>query len=337
MTLWQIGTCRRRMLGPLVIATALVTGGCGDSSDRSTESEPESIPPTTVDEGGGTDQAVDRRNGVELIDAGAAPREELMLEPVVGAVAERVMVAEIGITVAIDGEELPSPTLPATRLVLRSVVEDVDEEGTITSTFTLVDAAAVDGPGVDPAVLAEVETALNQMDGLTGTGTTDRHGGSPAVSIDTGTITDPALRSTLDSLTSQLTNLTAPLPAQPVGVGSSWRADRSATLNGVQTDTSTTYTLQARSGNAYALGVVQEATAPRGPAQLPGLPAGVTASIESFLLRSTGEVRGRLDQPLPDNSTIQGGGDIELTVEGEGEAGRLSQRVTVDASLATEE
>ena len=337
MMQWQFRRSWRRALVPLATVAALVAGGCGDSSERSTEPVPDTTSEATVADVVGADQATDERNGLELLDAGAAPRERLVLQPVVGAEAERVMVAEIGIAVEIDGEELPSPTLPATRLVLRSLVDDVDDEGTITSTFTLVDAAAVDGPGVDPAVLAQTNAALDQMDGLTGTGTTDRHGGSPDVSIDTGPITDPALRSTLDSLTSQLTNLTAPLPAQPVGVGASWRVDRSATLNGVQTDTSTTYTLQARSGNDYVLDVVQEATAPPGPTELPGLPAGVTASIESFLLRSTGEVRGRLDQPLPDSSTIEGGGDIELTVEGDGEAGRLSQHVTVDASLATED
>lgn len=337
MKQWQFLRSWRRALVPLATVTALVAGGCGNSSDRSTGPEPDTTSQVTAGDDVGADQATDEGNGLELLDAGAAPRERLVLQPVVGAVAERVMVAEIGITVTIDGEELPSPTLPATRLVLRSQVDEVDDDGTITSTFTLVDAAAVDGPGVDPAVLAETETALNQLDGLTGTSTTDRHGGSPNVSIDTGPITDPALRSTLDSLTSQLTNLTAPLPAQPVGVGASWRVDRSATLNGVRTDTSTTYTLQARAVNDYVLDVVQEATAPSGPTELPGLPAGVTASIESFVLQSTGEVRGRLDQPLPDSSTIQGGGDIEMTVEGGGEAGRLSQQVTVDASLSTEE
>lgn len=337
MDQWQFSRSWRRALVPLATVAALVAGGCGNSSERSTEPEPDTTSEATVGDDVGADQATDEGNGLELLDAGAAPRERLVLQPVVGAEAGRVMVAEHGITGAIDGEELPSPTLPATRLVLRSRVDDVDDDGTITSTFTLVDAAAVDGPGVDPAMLAQARTALDQMDGLTGTGTTDRHGGSPNVSIDTGPITDPALKSTFESLTSQLTNLTAPLPAQPVGVGASWRVDRSATLDGVQTDTSTTYTLQARSGNDYVLDLVQEATAPPGPAELSGLPAGITASIESFLLRSTGEVRGRLDQPLPDSSTIQGGGDIEFTVEGDGRSGRISQQVTVDASLTTEE
>ncbi len=337
-------SCRplHRAVVPFLLVGLLLTGACGDSEptdDGAAEDTSQGTPEdasegTTDDEGGAADRATDERNGVEVLDAGPDPRERLLLQPEVGTELERTMVANIGLTLEVDGEELPSPTLPATRMVMRAQVDDVADDGTISTTVTFVDVAAVDGPGVDPAVLEQTNAVLAQMKGLTGTGTTDRHGGSAEMSLDTSTITDPMLASTLESLTSQLTNLTAPLPAQPVGEGASWRVERSATLNGVQTDTATTYTLQSHSGNDYVLAVEQEATAPPGPAEIPGLPAGVTATIESFLVSSTGEVQGRLDQPLPDNSTIEGSGDIELTVGQDGvDSGTVSQHLTLDISL----
>lgn len=313
-----------RAVVALVMVGLLVTGACGGTSEDTSGDNAES------------DRATDEKNGVEVLDAGAAPQNRLLLQPEPGTEVERTMVANIGLTLEVDGEELPSPTVPATRMVLRSHVDEVGDDGTIRSTFTFVDVAAVDGPGVDPAVLAETNAVLSQLKGLTGTATSDRHGGSQDVTLDTSTIADPNLKSALESLTSQITNLTAPLPAQPVGMGATWRVERSATLNGIQTDTATTYTLQSHSGNDYVLAVAQDATAPPGPADIPGLPAGVTATIESFLVRSTGEVRGRLDQPLPDDSALAGSGDIELTIGQGGESQTLSQHLTLDISLGPE-
>lgn len=341
-------SCRplHRVVVPLLLVGLLLTGACGDSSEPAddgaaedtSQGTPEDTSEGASDESEAADRATDERNGVEVLDAGSDPRQRLLLQPEVGAELQRTMVANVGITLEVDGEELPAPTLPATQLVLRAQVDDVADDGTITTTVTFVDVAALDEPGVDPAVLAQTNAALAQMNGLTGTGTTDRHGGSANVTLDTSTITDPTLASSLESLTSQLTNLTAPLPAQPVGEGASWRVERSATLNGVQTDTATTYTLQSHSGNDYVLAVEQEATAPPGPAEIPGLPAGVSATIESFLVSGTGEVQGRLDQPLPDNSTIEGSGDIELTIGQDGaDSGSVSQHLILEVSLAPSE
>jgi hypothetical protein len=341
MTATRLCGLLHRAAVPLLMVGLLLSAACGDSSEPMDDSRPgdtsEGTTDTTSGESGedaAADRATDERNGVEVLDAGAEPRERLLLQPEVGAELQRTLVANIGLTLEVAGEALPSPTLPATRLVMRAQVDDVADDGTITTTVEFVEVAAVDGPGVDPAVLEQTNAVLEQIKGITGTGTTDRHGGSASVSLDTSTITDPMLRTTLDSLTSQLTELTAPLPAQPVGVGASWRVERSATLNGVQTNTATTYILQSHSGNDYVLEVAQEATAPPGPAELPGLPPGVTAIIESFLVSSTGEVRGRLDQPLPDNSTIEGSGDIELTVEQGGDSETVSQHLTLDVSLS---
>jgi len=329
-----------------LITGLLVTTACDGDQQQAGGSPDASVAPGTEDpstddastdgdptEDAVADRAIDDRNGVEVLDPGTEPRERLLLEPAVGTELERTLSTSFGITLEIDGEELPSPSLPGTRIVLRSQVEEVVDDGTIRTTLTFLDGAAVDAPGVDPAVLAQTDEVVGQMTGLTATATSDRHGGSQEVVLDTGAISDPQLRSSLEALTSQFSNLTAPLPAQPLGVGGSWRVSRSANLNGIQTDTVSTYTLESRSGNEYTLSVAQEATAPPGSTELPGLPSGVRANIASFVVNSTGEVEGRLDQPLPDLSTIQGSGDVELAVEGGGTSGTVLQHLTIDVSL----
>lgn len=343
------GVLRRwlhRRAVPLLIIGLLVTTACDGDQQQAGVSPDGSAAPGTEDpspddastDGGPTedaaaDRATDERNGVEVLDQGTEPRQRLLLEPEVGTQLERTLSTSLGITLEIDGEELPSPSLPGTRIVLRSQVEEVAADGTIRTTLTFLDVAAVDAPGVDPAVLAQTDEVVGQMAGLTATATSDRHGGSQEIVLDTGAISDPQLRSSLEALTSQFSNFSTPLPAEPLGVGGSWRVSGSANLNGIQTDTATTYTLESRSGNEYTLSVAQEATAPPGSTELPGLPPDVEASIVSFVVNSTGEVEGRLDQPLPDLSTIQGSGNVELVVEGAGTSETVLQQLTIDVSL----
>jgi hypothetical protein len=164
------------------------------------------------------------------------------------------------------------------------------------------------------------------------TGTVDAQNQSGALALDTSTISDPLVKSSLDSLASQASDLSAPFPKEPVGVGARWTVKRSATINGLRMDTTTRYTLRSRTGDRYQVDVTQEAVSPRGPANLPNLPAGAQASIESFTLQSSGQISGDLTRPLPTKSSMTGTGDGTFIFTAGPERSTMRQQLTIDIS-----
>ena len=106
--------------------------------------------------------------------------------------------------------------------MLDEVVDKVDPDGTAHYSVTFKEVTVVGGTGTDPEVVSQTQASLDQLEGLTGTGTFRPHGGGQTLSYDTAAITDPAIRSTIDSISSQVGNLSAPFPTEPVGVGARW-------------------------------------------------------------------------------------------------------------------
>lgn len=300
----------------VVLFLAMLAAACGDDGERA------STPADTAGD-----------DAVRVSNPGARPRARLSLHPAAGSDIERVLVARIGVDLTVDGERQPTAAVPPVRMVM-SVHVDRVQDGTISYSFEYTDVGVLREPGVDPAVADVTEARLADLEGLRGTGSTDLQGGSQKATIDTSRVEDENVRATLDSLTSQLTNLTAPLPSVPVGVGATWTADRAAVVNGMEVTTSTTYTLRSLNGDDYALDVVQDMAAPPGPARFPGLPEGATATIESYEMRTTGGLTGNLARLLPDTSRVQGAGDVRMSVTQGGDRASVLQHLTLDISLA---
>lgn len=253
---------------------------------------------------------------VTLDFAGAQPRQPLALRLAAGSSAKIAMVNRISLKITIDGQAAPTGVVPATRTVMEQRVDKVDADGTGHFSVTFLDASVVPTPGVDPAVVSATAASIASLKALRGSGVIDVHGHVTGVTFDTSAVSDPALKATLESMTSQIGNLSAPFPQEPVGVGARWTVKGSATITGLRMETTTRFTLRSRTGDRFELDQAQDAMAVPGPAPFPNLPAGATASVTSFSLNNTGQISGDLTRNLPTKSATKGTGDgnFEMTV-----------------------
>lgn len=315
----------------LLVLLLTVLGACGGDDDQPGESASRSdageAPAATEGE-----DAPDAERAVELLDAGSEPRQELRFELQEGQEFRARMTMVTKLDMSVDGQPLPSTPLPPTEIVITGKIDDV-ADGVASYSFAYERIGAVAAEGVDPAVVAQYDTALAKVQGLRGTGSIDDQGNAGKSTLDTSAITDPALKSTLDSVTSQVTNLTVPFPRDAVGAGARWTAVRRSVQNGITTDSTSTYTLRSRDGDRYVLDVDQRVTAPPGRADLPGL-NGSTAEIIDYDVTSSGEVTGDLANVLPESSVVAGGGDIEMKVTNDGETANLVQKLELRVTLA---
>ncbi len=154
------------------------------------------------------------------------------------------------------------------------------------------------------------------------------------MTFDTSRITDDSLKSIVESMSSQVGNLSAPFPKDPVGVGARWTVRRQANLNGLVMDTTTRYTLRSRTGDRYELDFTQDAVSPPGAAALQGLPAGAQASVTSFSVQSKGQISGDLTKAVPVRSTVTGTGDGTFTVTAGRERTTMRQQMTLEQTTS---
>lgn len=314
-----------------LLATATACSSGDDSSEPADTSAPaaastSSPPPPTTRAGAPR---------VVLDDPGAEPRQALVLRLTPGTLTQVVFESRLGLEMTIDGIELPTGDLPVTSVTLEEVIDRVDPDGTVHFTATFREVEVVAAPGSDPDVVSQSQASLSQLEGLRGKGTFDAHGGNQTLTFETGGITSPPVGSTIDSISSQVGNLSAPFPDDPVGVGARWTSTATAKVNGITMNTTTHYTLRSRTGDQYEIDYTQEAEAPPGPASFPNLPAGTRASITSFTLRSTGGTTGDLTRHLPLTGTASGSGDGTFSVTVGAEQAELVEHLTVDFSLAS--
>lgn len=331
----------RRSFSGLVVATALLFAVSSatvafdlvdDEPAPSADESAERADDAEVDEDIDNDPA----DGVELLDAGDEPREVLRLRPAVGATSRTDMVFDIALTLAVDGETLEAPSLPATRVVLEQTVDRVDDDGTVNFSFTFAALEAVAGPDTDAGTVSTVNANLSRLVGLQGTGQVDARGDNQSQSVDTGGIDDPTLTAILDSVTSQADELSTPLPRQPVGVGARWRVVREATLLGITTEFTTTFTLRSRDGDRFEVDIVRTGTGRPGPAAIPGLPPGIDATLESLTSRARGRLANSLTRPFGQTGSINGTASFVFTIAEGLDTSQLEEEVTVGIEVSSD-
>ncbi len=267
-----------------------------------------------------------------LDDPGAEPRQPLVLRLTAGSRAQVAFQTGLDIEMNLDGTELPTGVLPATSMVFEEVIDGVDPDGTVHYSLTFREVKAVATAETDPELVSQTQASLDELEGLSGTGTFDLHGGAQTATFDTGALSS-SLASTLNSISSQVGNLAAPFPVEPVGVGARWTTTASANISGITMNTTTHYTLRSRTGDQYELDHTTEADAPPGAASFPGLPSGTRASITRFTLQSTGRTTGDLTRHLPLTSSGSGSGDGIFTVGVGAQQSELVQHLTVELTL----
>lgn len=322
---------RRRAVLPLALLV-LTAAACG-SDDNGGSSEPAASGAPTTTAPAATTTTEPPRAAV-LEDPGAQPRQPLVLKVPAGTRMSTAMVTKIGLQLTIDGVRAPETPTPPTRMVMDHRVDRVDPDGTIHYTVAIGDVSVVSTPGVDRALARELQTTIGELKGVSGSGSLDSSGDAKEVRFDSSRITDPTLRSLMDSMSSQVTNLSAPFPKDPVGVGARWTVRRTANINGLVMDTTTRYTLRSRTGDRYELDFTQQAVSPPGRASLANLPPGAEATVESFSVESTARISGELTKPMPVRSTVTGSGGGTFSLTAAGQRSTMRQEMTLETTTS---
>jgi hypothetical protein len=302
----RIGTAIRCMLAPLTCLVALVLTttapvGAAADSEGSAENQPET-------------------QKVTLIAAGHAPRAPLRVTMTAGQTVQGAMEMTESVKQSLEGIPFNDVTTPPIRIIVHVNVASVAPNGDAQVSLSYSDVGVVDDGSLDDATLAQYQTALGPLSGISATGTLTsrnrlRH--TQYAGLDQ---LDRATSQTVSQLADEVGVLTVPYPKRPVGVGARWRAVSTIHSNGLSVRQAFTYTLRERHGNEIALDVAISQTAPPQQARFPGMPTGAEAELVRWRGTGSGRISMDLTEPLlsiATSSTVRERIIFKVRAEGE--------------------
>ena len=240
---------------------------------------------------------------VELLDPGAEPRATLRLSPASGSVIRQDLTTSASVRQSGAASNVIGP------LDIRVVEEDtigvVSPDGSFEISFTFPVFELLDSSEVDATSRRDIRDAFGDAQEITGGATVSSNGVVSDLVFDIPPDVDPAFDQFLEQYEQQASDISVPLPAEPVGVGAQWTVTQRLELNGIDVKQVHTYTLRAHEGTQLELDVKVRQTARRQPADLPGVPAGVEVEVTRWKVNGSGHLTHDLSRPYPSDGELR--------------------------------
>lgn len=330
-----------RRAGTLLAAAALMAvAGCGGQTTDpngnvgNEDSRPDSARKQTQEDS----QADEAPGQVFAVSAKGDERVRLRYHPDQGAKRHIDLGVDIGLTTTLNGEK--QPTLDMPRFVVHGDyrIVKVADDGSFTQELTLsewtLDSEAESEGGLGAEERKALEQALESIGAMRSTTTLSPRGEVLDVAVDLPENAPAQVQSMLEEFKGQLANLQAPLPEEPVGVGSTWQSKNTLTLaeasfGKLDWDTAYRYRLKKIDGNRITIAVtyVQKAV----PAELkdPDRPD-TSGEITGGNVKGSGTIVVDLGLGAVTEGSLQADGTMDMTLK----SGDQSGEVHYDLSYA---
>jgi hypothetical protein len=294
----------------IVLSALLVLGGCKKDADDAKDA-------TAADP-------------VSLIEQGAEPREKLRYEIAEGTTTTSNMDFRI-VSLATTAEGAALSVVPGVRLQFVSGPAMKAKGGNTRYDVRIINSEPLYAEGEVPE---ELELDLRQgaavLNNVGGWAEVTDRGQAVAMDLnDAAKRADIPVRLLVMLINARTTLARVLLPADKVGVGAQWQARKNLTLFGFEIQQTDTYTLLSKVGNELKLRVdtVQNAV----PQTLSFTDEGVEIQLESFALRSSGEIVTNLNA-LGANAQASGESTGQIVVK----TVQSAERVEIDRAFEME-
>lgn len=270
---------------------------------------------------------------IELAATGGEPRTELRYD--VASVSPQTinMDMNMSLTMGMAGQSFDQ-AMPTIRMAVSVVDPQVTDEGNLRLGVQMGSASLIDnGTAVDPMLRAELDTALGQMDGFSGTMTIDDRGNLLNSDFDLSSVA-PAMRQQLESTMQTMQQSVIPLPEEAVGVGARWSADMSVSMNGMSLSQTASYEVTELGEDYVVIASTISQSAAQQTITLPDMP-GASVELMSYDGSGTGAMNVRFDRAMPDgnftltsNTAMRTGAEMGMPMD-------VTMRLSMDVEMTT--
>ena len=296
-----------RSLG-LLVCLFLCAVGCGkqEAEDTSGGGAPDVGTATSAktDERGSPAAQPGVTTTVKLLDPGAEPRTPLRYQYRAGEKQRMVIELKMAMAMQSAAMQQPETQMPVTRMTMAIDCKEVTADGDLRYEFLLEEIEVLPAIGADSTMVARMQQQMSAMEGMSGSAVVTPRGVARNVDVKVPAGVDAQAKQFLDNMKQSMSQMSAPLPEEPVGKGASWRVTMPIVTPMVALTQVATYTLTDIQGEKVAFGVTIEQSAAPQQVRAPGAPPGTSVSLESLNSSGEGTVELALSNSLVPISTM---------------------------------
>ncbi|HEY9653703.1 MAG TPA: DUF6263 family protein [Coleofasciculaceae cyanobacterium] len=266
---------------------------------------------------------------VELLSAGAEPRQELRLSPIPNSKEVMTITTNMEAMSSVEGQAMPKFPVPTSVMKMETTITKVDPNGDIHAEFSYTDADIVADPSVPPEIVKAMQSALNQLVGFKGSFITDNRGHIKSGNFVLPEGGDPMVRQLIEQVSNSLEQFSSPLPAEPIGIGAKWRVSSALDIAGMKLSQNAIYELVDLKDNVATLNVTIDQQASTQRITSPGLPPEASLTLKSLNSQGQGQIIMSLDSALPSRADLSISSQTEMDVQ----APNNGEEMTIETNL----
>ncbi|MBA3818705.1 MAG: hypothetical protein H0X17_07420 [Deltaproteobacteria bacterium] len=250
---------------------------------------------------------------VTLTSPGKAPRRPIRFTATKGMRRAVTTTMKMKLGVEIGDRKAPVQKLPTIQMVMDLVVTDVASNGDIRYEFTLREPVVMPDKATPATMRDQVAASIQGLGGMTGHAVVTSRGFTRSADVAVPKSASAQSQQFVDSIRQSLNQLSAPVPAEPVGVGASWDTVSKLEQSGLALTQTATTRLKAFKGNRITLqiGLAQQAAPQKFTTN------GVSVDLLAFASKGSGETTIELDRLLPELAKVAMHSDFTMDAAGQ--------------------
>jgi hypothetical protein len=319
-------------LKKLLIVSILVGGIWGNDALRSPQPIVAQTAPTVSP---ATPASIPAK--LQLLDAGATPRQELKFRPLANSQQTMTMMMGMSMDMVFGETPMPKTKLPKIAMKLDLKVGKIEPSGDINYSVRYSDINAIADKDTPPELTANIQKTMKTLVGFGGDIVIGSDGRVKSQKLVLPKTIEPTLKQTLDQFTRSLEQISTQLPAQSVGLGAKWQMVNSLTVSGIQLNQTSAYEVVALDASGMTIKFKVSQSAPVQNIVVPGAAANNTSKIKIDSLDTTGEgtYMMRFDSLLPISGKLSSVTDSKMSIQSDPKqpVTNISSKFAIDLNL----
>jgi hypothetical protein len=271
---------------------------------------------------------------VTLVSDGGAPKVAVRWKSVKGAKQHVDLLVGGSMQMKLEGQPQRPSLTPTIRTPMLAEVLEARPNGDRKIEIRVERPTMDDAPGADPKMLEAIRKALGDANGLRGSTVLTDRGFSHEVALAEVPPSNRVMLQVASGLRQTLTQLSPPLPAEPIGVGAKWKVKRAVEQNGVPAVEEDSYELIARMGDQLRIKLVMTQTATPQEVHAANVPPGTKVRLDALESSGNGEILLDLGKPMPIRQEMKMSSRSLMSVSGGGQRNQMEMVSIVESSLA---
>lgn len=275
-----------------------------------------------------------------VVSPGAEPRETLQYAFVAGESAKVNMGMKMRMQMSTGGRQLPAPEIPKLNMLLDLGVKSKTPKGDFELDGGILEVGVSPKGELEQQVAVKMQPQLDAMKGVRIHYFVSPTGKVRDVNVSVPGGEELGTQQTLGQMTHSFESMVAPLPTDAVGVGAKWEVVSRIASSGADLLQWATYELTSREGSMISMDLSVRQLAADSAIAAPGMPPGMTASLQSFHSEGRGKSKLDLGSPAPVGGQVAVQSTMKIAVQGGAGAAQqpgmesmsVQSHVTVDFS-----